>query len=74
VARFASQALVVSLGVDVFEVGPFSFFAVKPTEFPRIGERVAGIGRLTLFVMEGGDAVEALGQTMVNVCTGYLNA
>lgn len=74
IAHAAPDVVVVSLGVDTFEGDPIAFFRIKQTEFPRIGARIAGIGRPVLFVMEGGYAVDALGQNVVNVLAGYLDA
>jgi acetoin utilization deacetylase AcuC-like enzyme len=37
----------------------------------RIGEAIAGLDRPTLFVMEGGYAVEDIGINTVNVLTGF---
>lgn len=74
VADFAPEALVVSLGVDTYEGDPFSRFALRGEHFVALGERVAGVGLPTLFVMEGGYAVEELGVNVVNVLAGFETA
>lgn len=74
VRDFGPDALVVSLGVDIFDGDPISFFTIQSDDFPRVGARIAGIGAPTLFVMEGGYAVDALGRNVVNVLQGYLDA
>ncbi|HSX75086.1 MAG TPA: histone deacetylase family protein, partial [Shinella sp.] len=42
--------------------------------FPAIGRRIADFGLPTLFVMEGGYAVDALGVNAVNVLQGFEGA
>ncbi len=39
-----------------------------------MGERIARLGLPTLFIMEGGYAVEAIGINAVNVLQGYEGA
>ena len=43
-------------------------------DYLRIGEMIAAAGKPTLFVMEGGYAVDALGVNTVNVLTGFEQA
>jgi acetoin utilization deacetylase AcuC-like enzyme len=71
VAAFTPDVLVVSLGVDTYEHDPISQFRLRTDDFTRIGARIAGVACPTLFVMEGGYAVEALGVNAVNVLTGF---
>lgn len=68
---YGPDALVVSLGVDTFENDPISFFKLKSDDFKRYGERLARLNLPTLFVMEGGYAVEEIGINAVNVLTGF---
>ena len=68
---FTPDVLVVSLGVDTYEHDPISQFRLRTDDFTRIGARIAGVACPTLFVMEGGYAVEALGVNAVNVLTGF---
>lgn len=74
VTAFAPDALVVSLGVDTFKGDPISFFALESDDFSRYGEDIAALGLPTLFVMEGGYAVEEIGVNAVNVLTGFESA
>ena len=67
----APDALVVSLGVDTYEHDPISRFALASHDFSRIGAAIAGIGRPTLFVMEGGYAIDAVGVNTVNVLSAF---
>jgi acetoin utilization deacetylase AcuC-like enzyme len=71
---YGPDAIVVSLGVDTFEEDPISKFKLKRDDYNRIGEMIAGAGRPTLFVMEGGYAVDALGINVVNVLEGFEGA
>ena len=70
-AAFTPDVLVVSLGVDTYEHDPISQFRLGPDDFTRMGVRLAGLGCPTLFVLEGGYAVEDLGVNAVNVLTGF---
>jgi acetoin utilization deacetylase AcuC-like enzyme len=71
VRDYKPDALVVSLGVDTFEEDPISKFKLKHDDYTTMGAIIAGGGLPTLFVMEGGYAVDALGVNAVNVLTGF---
>ncbi len=71
IARFAPDVVVVSLGVDTFEKDPISRFKLTSADYPKIGARIARLGRPTLFIMEGGYAVEEIGINAVGVLTGF---
>ncbi len=71
---YGPDALVVSLGVDTFENDPISFFKLKSDDFTSYGEAIGRLGRPTLFVLEGGYAVEKIGLNAVNVLSGFLEA
>lgn len=68
---YAPDALVVSLGVDTFEHDPISFFKLSSDDFKRYGATIAQLNLPTLFIMEGGYAVEEIGINAVNVLEGY---
>jgi acetoin utilization deacetylase AcuC-like enzyme len=72
IAAFGADALVVSLGVDTYEGDPISRFRIREAEFPMIGRRLAALRLPTVFVMEGGYAVEALGRNVAGVLGGFL--
>ncbi|MGU7771701.1 histone deacetylase family protein [Burkholderia sp. MR1-5-21] len=74
IAAYAPDALVVSLGVDTFKGDPVSHFKLDSPDYLRMGERIAALGIPTLFIMEGGYAVEAIGVNAVNVLQGYEGA
>jgi acetoin utilization deacetylase AcuC-like enzyme len=71
VARFAPDALVVSLGVDTFEGDPISPFALRGEHFPLVGRRLAALGAPTVLVQEGGYAVAEIGANVVGVLAGF---
>ena len=73
IRRYRPDALVVSLGVDTFKDDPISFFKLNSDDFSTYGSAIAGLKLPTLFVMEGGYAVEAIGINTVNVLEGFLN-
>ena len=68
---FAPDALVISLGVDTFEQDPISKFKLRHDDYFRIGEAIARVDAPTLFVMEGGYAVDEIGVNAVNVLEGF---
>ena len=71
IGRFGPDALVVSLGVDTFEGDPISGFALATDDYLRIGERLHRAGLPTVFVFEGGYAVDAVGINVVNVLQAF---
>ncbi len=74
VRAWAPDALVVSLGVDTYEHDPISQFRLTSADFPSLGRALATLRRPTLFVMEGGYAVDDLGVNAVGVLTGFEDA
>ena len=70
---FAPDVLLVSLGVDTFADDPISSFTLQPDNFLKLGAQLASLDLPTLFVMEGGYAVEALGKNVTNVLSGFEN-
>jgi len=71
IERYAPDVLVISLGVDTFKDDPISQFKLDSPDYLRMGERIARLGKPTLFVMEGGYAVEEIGINAVNVLEGF---
>ncbi|MFK7944016.1 MAG: histone deacetylase family protein, partial [Paracoccaceae bacterium] len=74
IRAYAPDALVVSLGVDTYKDDPISFFRLESADFRSYGARIAEMGLPTLFVMEGGYAVEEIGVNTVNVLEGFEDA
>jgi acetoin utilization deacetylase AcuC-like enzyme len=71
IQRYGAEALVISLGLDTFEHDPISRFKLVADDYRRLGDRIAWADLPTLFVMEGGYAVDALGVNTVNVLLGF---
>ncbi len=67
-----AEALVVSLGVDTFEADPISSFKLTSDDFTAYGRTIGAANLPTVYVMEGGYAVEEIGTNTVNVLTGHL--
>ncbi|WP_144006999.1 histone deacetylase family protein, partial [Pelomonas sp. KK5] len=68
-----AEALVVALGVDTYEGDPISRFRLRGADYPAMGERIAALRLPTVFVMEGGYAVAALGENVAGVLEGWLS-
>ncbi|MBB5221493.1 acetoin utilization deacetylase AcuC-like enzyme [Amaricoccus macauensis] len=74
IARFAPDVVVVSLGVDTFHGDPISQFRLDTIDYPLMGAGIAALGLPTLFVMEGGYAVEAIGENVAGLLRGFADA
>jgi acetoin utilization deacetylase AcuC-like enzyme len=74
VATHRPDAVVVSLGVDAFEGDPISFFRLASDDFTSVGRRIGALGIPTVYVMEGGYAVDEIGTNVVNVLVGHQSA
>jgi acetoin utilization deacetylase AcuC-like enzyme len=74
IADFEPQALVVSLGVDTHRDDPSGSFKLDSSHYVVLGQRLAELGLPTLFVLEGGYALEVLGVNVTNVLAGFEGA
>ncbi|MDJ0613563.1 MAG: histone deacetylase family protein [Rhizobiaceae bacterium] len=74
IGKYGPNALVISLGTDTFEKDPISFFKLTSDDFSIYGSDLAQANLPTLFVMEGGYAVEEIGINTVNVLQGFEHA
>ncbi|KAJ3183015.1 hypothetical protein HDU87_007437 [Geranomyces variabilis] len=66
--------VVVSLGVDTFCNDPLGGFFLTTQCYLDIGRVIGRLQRPTLFVMEGGYALEEIGENVVNVLQGFEEA
>jgi acetoin utilization deacetylase AcuC-like enzyme len=73
-AGLGVEAVVVSLGVDTFELDPISAFRLSSDDYLRVGGRLARLGKPVLFVMEGGYALDHIGRNVANVLEGFADA
>lgn len=72
--RFAPDALVVALGLDTFAGDPTTYFEISTDDFSRMGEVIGALDLPTLVVLEGGYAVDWIGQNTLNFLSGIENA
>lgn len=66
--------LIVSYGADTHEDDPISYFRLKTSDYTPMSRRIASMGLPTLIVMEGGYAVEALGNNVAEFLGGFEGA
>tara|TARA_B100000029_G_scaffold292292_1_gene285831 strand:- start:115 stop:1140 length:1026 start_codon:yes stop_codon:yes gene_type:complete len=71
VKSYNPDALLISLGVDTFENDPISFFKLKSDDYFDVGRKIATLNLPTLFVMEGGYAINEIGINTVNILEGF---
>jgi acetoin utilization deacetylase AcuC-like enzyme len=71
IALYAPDAIVISLGVDTYKDDPISQFILESEHYLRMGEALGRLGKPTVFVMEGGYAVEEIGINAINVLQGF---
>jgi acetoin utilization deacetylase AcuC-like enzyme len=71
IERHGPDLLVVSFGADTYEGDPISHFKLKTGDYAPMARRIASLGVPTLIVMEGGYAVEALGQNVAEFLSGF---
>lgn len=71
IRKFKPDVLVISLGVDTYENDPISKFKLTREDFLRLGENIAALKTPTLFVMEGGYAIQDIGEITVNALAGF---
>jgi acetoin utilization deacetylase AcuC-like enzyme len=74
IREYAPEALVISLGVDTYVGDPISKFRLDAPEYLRLGAQLAALGMPTLFVLEGGYAVDEIGDNVAHVLRGFRNA
>lgn len=73
IEAFGADALVVSLGLDIYQRDPISQFKLTHEDFTGLGEMLGSVAVPTVIVFEGGYAVEALATNAINTLTGFLN-
>jgi len=71
VERFEPELLIVSYGADTHEADPISFFELKTGDYAKMARRISALDLPTLVVMEGGYAVEALGDNVAAFLSGF---
>jgi acetoin utilization deacetylase AcuC-like enzyme len=71
IAKFGPSLLILSFGADTYEGDPISSFAIRTSDFPVIAARISTLGLPILIVMEGGYAVDALGENVSAFLSGF---
>ncbi|NTU85972.1 MAG: histone deacetylase family protein, partial [Chloroflexales bacterium] len=71
IAGYGPRYLVVSAGLDTFGGDPLGDFALTTPCYARIGARIAQLGLPTLFVQEGGYAIDDLGRNVASLLRGF---
>lgn len=71
ISDYAPDALIISLGVDAFRDDPISDFCLASQDFLDMGQMIGTLALPTLFVMEGGYAIEEIGINTANVLEGF---
>ncbi len=74
IADFDADILIISLGLDTYENDPISFFKLESEDFTDYGRAIAQLKLPTVFLLEGGYAVEQVGVNTVNVLQGFEQA
>ena len=74
IGAFAPGLLIVSFGADTWEGDPIAPFALTPRDYPVLARDIAARGWPTAILMEGGYAVDALGDNVASVPWRLLTA
>ena len=68
---YKPDQIIVSLGVDTYKDDPISQFLLENKNYFEIGSMIKEINIPTLFIMEGGYAVQEIGINVANVLEGF---
>ena len=71
VREHEADLVVLSYGADTFENDPISHFRLRRGDYRVIARRIASIGLPVLIVMEGGYAIDALGENVAALLSGF---
>jgi acetoin utilization deacetylase AcuC-like enzyme len=74
ISGYGPRYLVVPTGLDTFGGDPLGDFSLSTAGFAAIGRRIAQLGLPTLFVQEGGYAIDDLGRNLVSLLSGFESA
>ena len=69
--RSEPELLIVSYGADTHENDPISYFKLKTSDYALMARQITSMGLPTLIVMEGGYAIEALGENVAEFLGGF---
>lgn len=71
ISGYGPRYLVVSAGLDGFSGDPLGDFNLSTAGFAAIGQQIAQLELPTLFVQEGGYAIDDLGRNLVSLLSGF---
>jgi acetoin utilization deacetylase AcuC-like enzyme len=71
IADFGAELLVVSFGADTYLGDPISAFRIETPDYALLAQDIAAAGLPTVIVMEGGYAVDALGENVASLLSGW---
>ncbi len=71
---FKADALIVSFGADTYKDDPLGHFKLERGDFTKIGKMITGLQLPTATILEGGYAINDLGENVVAMLTGLKNA
>ncbi len=74
IAAFDPGALIVSFGADTWKGDPISHFALETPDYALLAADIAAGGWPTAIIMEGGYAVDALGENVASFLSGFSDA
>lgn len=66
-----ADLIILSFGADTFENDPISYFRLRRDDYPQIASQIAALGLPVLIVMEGGYAIDALGENVKAFLSGF---
>ncbi len=70
IREFAPSTIVVALGLDTFAGDPTTNFDILAGDYITMGDRIATLSLPTLVVLEGGYAIDAIGENAANFLEG----
>jgi len=68
--NFAPSAVVVALGLDTFAGDPISCFEILAEDYASMGQSIGALNLPTLVVLEGGYAIDEIGDNAANFLEG----
>ncbi|MGN6374288.1 MAG: histone deacetylase family protein [Sphingomonas sp.] len=71
IAAFGPDLAIVSFGADTYVGDPISGFAIQTGDYAAIARDIAACGWPTLIAMEGGYAIDALGDNVASFLAGF---
>lgn len=71
IAKARPDLLILSFGADTHEADPISYFRLKTDDYTLMAAKIAALKLPTVILMEGGYAIEALGENVAALLNGF---